>query len=73
MSSATLYPHLTTTDDGSVRIGNTRYKVEHLAAEHYHHGWSAEELRRNRSGHRCGFPESNYCSAELPDRVRRPL
>jgi uncharacterized protein (DUF433 family) len=28
------------------RIGTTRYKVLHLASEHYHHGWTAEELLR---------------------------
>ncbi len=44
MSSATCYPHLNVADDGSVRIGATRYKVLHLATEHFHHGWSAEEL-----------------------------
>lgn len=46
MSTGTRYPHLTVADDGSVRIGETRYKVTHLAAEHYHHGWSAEEILR---------------------------
>lgn len=29
-----------------MRIGDTRYKVIHLAAEHYQFGWSAEELLR---------------------------
>ena len=46
MSTATLYPHLTTDADGIVRISGGRYKVRHLAAEHYQHGWSAEELLR---------------------------
>ncbi len=46
MSTATLYPHLTTDADGIVRISGGRYKVRHLAAEHYQHGWSAEELSR---------------------------
>ena len=46
MSTATLYPHLTTDDAGNVRIGTSRYKVRHLAAEHHQHGWSAEELLR---------------------------
>ncbi len=59
MSSATLYPHLTTADDGSVRIGNSRYKVGHLAAEHYHHGWSAEELLRQHPDLR---PEEVYAA-----------
>jgi uncharacterized protein (DUF433 family) len=46
MSTATAYPHLTTHPDGSVHLGDTRYKVIHLAAEHYFHGWTAEELLR---------------------------
>lgn len=46
MSTATQYPHLTRGDDGSPRIGRTRYKVIHLAAEHFQHGWTAEELLR---------------------------
>lgn len=46
MSTATVYPHIVVADDGTARIGDTRYKVEHLAAEHYHHGWTAEELLR---------------------------
>jgi uncharacterized protein (DUF433 family) len=44
--STVSYPHLTVDTDGTVRIGQTRYKVLHLAGEHYHHGWSAEELLR---------------------------
>ena len=46
MSTSLEYPHLTRHADGTVRIGNTRYKVLHLAGEHYYHGWSAEEIRR---------------------------
>jgi uncharacterized protein (DUF433 family) len=46
MSTETQYPHLTMETDGTARIGSTRYKVIHLAAEHYHHGWTAEELMR---------------------------
>jgi len=46
MSAALQYPHLTTAEDGSIRIGNSRYKVLHLASEHYHYGWTAEELLR---------------------------
>ncbi len=46
MSTTTLYPHLTTDTNGIVRISGGRCKVRHLAAEHYQHGWSAEELRR---------------------------
>jgi len=46
MSTATQYPHLTIDGDGTPRIGRTRYKVIHLAAEHFQHGWTAEELLR---------------------------
>lgn len=46
MSTAINYPHLTTDPAGTVRIGDTRYKVLHLATEHYCYGWSAEELLR---------------------------
>ena len=46
MSTAFSYPHLTTDADGTVRIGRTRYQVKHLAAEHFQHGWTAEELMR---------------------------
>ena len=46
MTTAITYPHLTIDADGTARIGNTRYKVRHLAAEHYAFGWSAEELLR---------------------------
>lgn len=45
MSTATEYPHLTI-DDGGAHIGRTRYRVQDLAAEHYHYGWSAEEILR---------------------------
>ncbi|GIW55585.1 MAG: hypothetical protein KatS3mg082_1989 [Nitrospiraceae bacterium] len=45
MSTAS-YPHLVIDEEGTARIGRTRYKVLHLAAEHYHLGWSAEELLR---------------------------
>jgi uncharacterized protein (DUF433 family) len=46
MSSIVNYPHLTVDADGAARIGATRYKIVHLAAEHYHYGWTAEELMR---------------------------
>ncbi|MFO7905018.1 MAG: DUF433 domain-containing protein [Pirellulaceae bacterium] len=46
MTTATQYPHLTTDGNGTPRIGRTRYKVIHLAAEHFQHGWTAEELLR---------------------------
>lgn len=46
MTTATTYPHLTIDEHGTARIGDTRYKVQHLAAEHYYYGWSADELLR---------------------------
>jgi uncharacterized protein (DUF433 family) len=46
MSTAVQYPHLTIDDDGTARVEGTRYKVVHLAGEHYHYGWSAEEILR---------------------------
>ncbi len=63
MSTAAHYPHLTlATSDGngsSPRIGKTRYKVLHLASEHYHHGWTAEELLRQHPDLR---PEEVYAA-----------
>jgi len=63
MSTATDYPHLTWAasdrNSGSARIGNTRYKVLHLASEHYHHGWTAEELMRQHPDLR---PEEVYAA-----------
>lgn len=46
MSTNTTYPHITIRPNGVAHIGDTRYKVRHLAGEHYHYGWSAEELLR---------------------------
>lgn len=46
MSIDTIYPHLTIDADGVARIGSTRYKVIQIAAEHYHYGWTAEEILR---------------------------
>jgi len=46
MSTVIQYPHLTIDDDGTARIERTRYKVIHLAGEHFHYGWSAEEILR---------------------------
>ena len=46
MSTLIQYPHLSVDADGTARIGATRYKVIHLAAEHYQYGWTAEELLR---------------------------
>jgi uncharacterized protein (DUF433 family) len=46
MSTAAHYPHILVDASGTARIDQTGYKVLHLAAEHYHHGWTAEELLR---------------------------
>src|SRR4051795_12639800 len=46
MSTALHYPHLSIDADGTARLEGTRYKVIHLAGEHYHYGWSAEEILR---------------------------
>lgn len=59
MSMNTVYPHLTTDNLGQAWIGDTRYQVAHLAAEHYQHGWSAEELLRQHTDLR---PEEVYAA-----------
>ena len=59
MSIGTVYPHIVVADDGIARIGETRYKVQHLAAEHYHYGWTAEELLRQHPDLR---PEEVYAA-----------
>ncbi len=60
MSSAAIsYPHITVDKEGVVRLGTTRYKVLHLAGEHYHHGWSGEELLRQHPDLR---PEEVYAA-----------
>ena len=46
MSTSIEYPHLTFDPDGTARVERSRYKVLHLAGEHYHYGWSAEEILR---------------------------
>ena len=58
MSTAAHYPHLSL-ENGSARIGDTRYKVLHLASEHYHYGWTAEELLRQHPDLR---PEEVYAA-----------
>lgn len=59
MSSITHYRHISIGVDGEAHIGQTRYKVIHLAAEHYHYAWSAEELLRQHSDLR---PEEVYAA-----------
>src|SRR5438132_12060947 len=46
MAALATYPHIQIDGAGVARVGGSRYKVAHLAGEHYHHGWSAEELLR---------------------------
>jgi len=53
------YPHIEVGADGVARIGKSRYKVLHLAGEHYYHGWTAEELLRQHSDLR---PEEIYAA-----------
>ena len=59
MSLATSYRHIQIDEQGIARIGNTRYKVLHLAIEHYHYGWTAEELLRQHPDLR---PEEVYAA-----------
>lgn len=59
MSTAAEYPHIIVDDAGAARIDQTRYKVLHLAAEHYFHGWTAEELLRQHPDLR---PEQVYAA-----------
>ena len=59
MGAIVHYPHLTSDEPSAVRIGRTRYKVIHLASEHYHYGWSAEELMRQHPDLR---PEEVYAA-----------
>ncbi len=57
--STVSYPHISIDPDGTARIGQTRYRVLHIAAEHYHYGWSAEELLRQHPDLR---PEEVYAA-----------
>src|SRR4051795_2358098 len=59
MSTALHYPHLSIDADGTARLEGTRYKVIHLAGEHYHYGWSAEEILRQHPDLR---PEQVYAA-----------
>jgi uncharacterized protein (DUF433 family) len=59
MSTIVTYPHLSIDADGTARIDGTRYKVMHLAGEHYHYGWSAEEILRQHPDLR---PEQVYAA-----------
>jgi uncharacterized protein (DUF433 family) len=59
VSSAAQYPHILIDSSGTAILEQTRYKIIHLAAEHYHHGWSAEELLRQHPDLR---PEQIYAA-----------
>jgi uncharacterized protein (DUF433 family) len=59
MSTTIHYPHLIVDADGTARVERTRYKVVHLAGEHYHYGWSAEEILRQHPDLR---PEQVYAA-----------
>ena len=59
MSTATQYPHIAIDSTGTAHIDQTTYKVQHLAAEHYYHGWTAEELLRQHPDLR---PEQVYAA-----------
>ena len=49
MATAGTYPHIGFTTDGKPVVEGTRYSVEHIAAEQYFYGWSAEEILRQHS------------------------
>jgi uncharacterized protein (DUF433 family) len=59
MSTILQYPHLSFDAGGTARVEGTRYKVIHLAGEHYHYGWSAEEILRQHPDLR---PEQVYAA-----------
>src|SRR5438874_10723561 len=59
MSSTVTYPHICIDEQGTACVGESRYKVLHLAAEHFHYGWSAEELLRQHPDLR---PEEVYAA-----------
>jgi uncharacterized protein (DUF433 family) len=59
MSTSEVYPHLSVAPDGTAVIEQTRYKVGHLAAEHFCYGWSAEELLKQHPDLR---PEQVYAA-----------
>jgi uncharacterized protein (DUF433 family) len=59
MSSIAAYPHISIDENGTARISDSRYKVLHLAGEHYRCGWSAEEILRQHADLR---PEEVYAA-----------
>jgi uncharacterized protein (DUF433 family) len=59
MSTIPNYPLIVVDATGVARVGASRYNVLHLAGEHYHYGWSAEELLRQHPDLR---PEEVYAA-----------
>jgi len=59
MNPVAAYPHISIDSSGVARIGDSRYKVLHLAGEHYRCGWSGEELLRQHPDLR---PEEVYAA-----------
>ncbi len=59
MNPVAAYPHISIDSGGVARIGDSRYKVLHLAGEHYRCGWSGEELLRQHPDLR---PEEVYAA-----------
>jgi len=59
MSTASHYPHIVIDGAGDAHVDQTGYKVLHLATEHFHHGWTAEELMRQHPDLR---PEQVYAA-----------
>lgn len=59
MSTTAHYPHISVDSTGAAHVEQTGYKVIHLAAEHHHHGWTAEELLRQHPDLR---PEQVYAA-----------
>lgn len=59
MSTTVTYPHIALDAGGVAHIEGTRYKVIHLASEHYYYGWTAEELLRQHPDLR---PEEVYAA-----------
>ncbi len=59
MSSPATHPHVRVGADGRARIDQARDTISHLAAEHDHSGWSAEDVMRQHPDLR---PEEVYAA-----------
>lgn len=59
MATPATESHVTVDGNGTAWVTGTRYKVLHLAGEHYHLGWTAEELLRQHTDLR---PEEVYAA-----------